>query len=108
MPAPADRTPVGILARRGGLHPGTLLAHGIQVTPADIAPIAEAGAAVALCPRSNANLGVGRAPVELYRRAGVLSPWERTVGPVVIPFLSGMNSPSPAPGLPALAALSNG
>ncbi len=71
VPPPGGRTPLEILADRGGLHPDNLLAHGIQVTEADIARIAEAGAAVALCPRSNARLNVGRAPVEQYRRAGV-------------------------------------
>ncbi|MFA7536990.1 MAG: amidohydrolase family protein [Desulfuromonadales bacterium] len=70
-PPPSGLTPVEFLAENGGLHAGVLLAHGVQVSAADIERIAKAGAAVALCPRSNARLGVGRAPVELYRQAGV-------------------------------------
>jgi aminodeoxyfutalosine deaminase len=36
-----------------------------------VALIAASGAAVVLCPRSNARLGVGHAPAGLYHRAGV-------------------------------------
>jgi cytosine/adenosine deaminase-related metal-dependent hydrolase len=72
VPPATGRRPLEILAGRGGLQTGTLLAHGVHVTEEDVARIAAAGAAVALCSRSNARLGAGRAPVELYRRAGVL------------------------------------
>jgi len=71
LPAPARRTPVAYLAERGGLLPGVLLAHGVQVADADAARLARAGAVVVLCPRSNARLGVGRAPVESYLAHGV-------------------------------------
>jgi cytosine/adenosine deaminase-related metal-dependent hydrolase len=45
--------------------------HGVQVTEEDIGRIAASGASVVLCPRSNARLGVGRAPVDKYLAAGV-------------------------------------
>ncbi len=71
VPPPSGLSPLAFLDQCGGLRSKTLLAHGVQVTADDIARIAQAGAAVALCPRSNAQLGVGRAPVDLYRKAGV-------------------------------------
>lgn len=71
IPPPARRSPVAYLADRGGLVAGNLLIHGVQVTPADVGRIAGSGATVVLCPRSNARLGVGRAPVELYLEQGV-------------------------------------
>jgi cytosine/adenosine deaminase-related metal-dependent hydrolase len=69
-PAPGG-TPASYLEACGGLVPSNLLAHGVQVTADDAGRLARAGATVALCPRSNARLGVGRAPVDLYRAAGV-------------------------------------
>lgn len=71
LPPPARRTPVAYLAERGGLAAGNLLVHGVQVTATDVGRLARAGASVVLCPRSNARLGVGRAPVELYLEQGV-------------------------------------
>jgi cytosine/adenosine deaminase-related metal-dependent hydrolase len=71
LPPPARRTPVAYLADRGGLVAGNLLIHGVQVTERDVGRLAQAGASIVLCPRSNARLGVGRAPVELYLEQGV-------------------------------------
>ena len=71
VPPPARRTPVAYLEERGGLVAGNLLVHGVQVASADLGRLARSGATVVLCPRSNARLGVGRAPVELYREQGV-------------------------------------
>lgn len=64
-------SPVAWLAARGALRAQTLLIHGVQVDAADAAVIAASGATVVLCPRSNARLGVGTAPVGLYKKAGV-------------------------------------
>jgi cytosine/adenosine deaminase-related metal-dependent hydrolase len=64
-------SPVAWLAAHGALGPQTLLIHGVQVDAADVACIAGSGASVVLCPRSNARLGVGTAPVGLYKKAGV-------------------------------------
>jgi aminodeoxyfutalosine deaminase len=71
LPSPARLSPTAYLARCHGLDASNLLVHGVQVAAADAALIAESGATVVLCPRSNAHLQVGRAPVELYRTAGV-------------------------------------
>jgi cytosine/adenosine deaminase-related metal-dependent hydrolase len=64
-------SPVGWLAAHGALSPQTLLIHGVQVDAVDAAVIAASGATVVLCPRSNARLGVGTAPIGLYKKAGV-------------------------------------
>lgn len=69
--APPRLSPVAWLAAHGGLSPQTLLIHGVQVDAGDAACIAASGATVVLCPRSNACLGVGTAPVALYKEAGV-------------------------------------
>lgn len=71
VPPPAGRSPAGYLADCRGLAADNLLVHGVQASREDIERIAASGAAVVLCPRSNARLGVGRAPVDLYRRTGV-------------------------------------
>lgn len=71
VPPAARRTPTAYLADRGGLVPWNLLVHGVQVGSEDAERIARSGASVVLCPRSNARLGVGRAPLALYRAAGV-------------------------------------
>ena len=64
-------SPVAWLASHGALSPQTLLIHGVQVDADDVVRIAASGASVVLCPRSNARLGVGTAPVGLYKKAGV-------------------------------------
>jgi cytosine/adenosine deaminase-related metal-dependent hydrolase len=71
VPPPAGLSPAAYLAERGGLVPWSLLVHGVQATDDDVRRIAEAGSTVILCPRSNARLGVGKAPVEKYLQAGV-------------------------------------
>ena len=54
------------------LRPGTICAHCVQADVEDCRLLAARGAAVALCPRSNQTLGVGRAPVEDLLAAGVI------------------------------------
>lgn len=71
LPPPSGLSPVAWLDACGALTPRTLLIHGVQVDEADAALIAQRSSAVVLCPRSNARLQVGTAPVELYRRHGV-------------------------------------
>ena len=71
VPPAAGLSPVAYLGRNGILQPGSLLVHGVHVSPADAERIAAAGASVVLCPRSNARLEVGRAPVETYLAAGI-------------------------------------
>ena len=68
---PPGCSPVAALCRQGRLRQGDLVVHGVQVDAADIARLKQAGCSVALCPRSNATLNVGKAPVAAYLKAGV-------------------------------------
>lgn len=67
----AGCTPVQALCRASRLRPGDLAVHGVQVAAGDIEQLRRQGCPVVLCPRSNAALEVGRAPVADYRRAGI-------------------------------------
>jgi 5-methylthioadenosine/S-adenosylhomocysteine deaminase len=53
------------------LGPELLCAHCVELTPPDVALLAERDVPVAHCPRSNALLGCGIAPVAELRAAGV-------------------------------------
>ena len=64
-------SPVAYLDMLGMLAPRTLVIHGVQVTSRDAAVLAERGASVALCPRSNRRHGHGEPPVGVLREAGV-------------------------------------
>ena len=57
------RTPIEVLRDTGLLGPRTVLAHGVHLTDADIALIAEANASVAHCPASNLKLASGFARI---------------------------------------------
>ena len=65
------RTPIEVLRDTGLLGPGTVLAHGVHLTPADIAVVAAAGATVSHCPASNQKLASGFAPIPELLAAGV-------------------------------------
>ena len=65
------RHPIAELAERGLLGPETVVAHAVHVDDDDIAALATTGAAVAHCPRSNAILGCGVAPLGRLRAGGV-------------------------------------
>src|SRR5581483_9972212 len=54
------------------LGPDLLCAHCVEVEPQEVALLAERGVPVAHCPRSNALLGCGTAPLSLMRDAGVV------------------------------------
>jgi cytosine/adenosine deaminase-related metal-dependent hydrolase len=64
------RTPVAELAALGALGADSHVAHGVQCDATDRALLRDHGTVVALCPRSNATLGVGEAPVAAYRAEG--------------------------------------
>ncbi len=59
------------LARHGVLSTRPLLAHCIRVDDRDIEMIKEADARVAHCPKSNAKLGHGRAPLSSFVKNGI-------------------------------------
>jgi len=71
IPKARHLRPIEYLAERGGLGPNQLLVHGVQLDDKEIAMIAAAGAQLVLCPRSNAQLQVGIAPVAKLKKAGV-------------------------------------
>lgn len=68
---PPGTTPVRHLATHGLLRPGVLAAHCVKVDADEIALLAEHDVAVAHCPRSNAVLGCGVAPLGELLAAGV-------------------------------------
>ena len=68
---PYERSAIEALADAGVLGPGVLAAHCVQVRPDEIALLAEYDVAVAHCPRSNALLGCGVAPLGELLAAGL-------------------------------------
>jgi cytosine/adenosine deaminase-related metal-dependent hydrolase len=60
-----------LLARHGLLRPGVVAVHCVKVDREEIELLARHGVAVAHCPRSNALLGCGIAPVNELRAAGI-------------------------------------
>jgi len=65
-------TPTAFLDSLGFWRPGTLAAHGVHLTPADIQILANRHVAVSHNPESNMKLASGIAPVEALRKAGVV------------------------------------
>jgi 5-methylthioadenosine/S-adenosylhomocysteine deaminase len=68
---PLGTTGIRHLAREGLLRPGLVAAHCVKVDGEEIALLADHGVAVAHCPRSNALLGCGIAPVADLLAGGV-------------------------------------
>jgi cytosine/adenosine deaminase-related metal-dependent hydrolase len=66
---PTGKRAVATLA--GVLGPGLLCAHCVAVDDGEVAELARADVPVAHCPRSNAFLGCGTAPLTALRAAGV-------------------------------------
>lgn len=71
LPPPPGTSGIRLLADRGLLRRGTVAAHCVTVDDGEIALLAEHGVAVAHCPRSNALLGCGIAPVRELLDAGI-------------------------------------
>jgi 5-methylthioadenosine/S-adenosylhomocysteine deaminase len=68
---PPGTTGTRMLAREGLLGPHVLAAHCVVVEEDEIALLAEHDVAVAHCPRSNAYVGCGIAPLRELRAAGL-------------------------------------
>lgn len=62
---PPGCTPVEHLARNGVVGPYTLLVHGVQATMGDTETVLQSGASWVHCPKSNAKLANGVAPLGL-------------------------------------------
>jgi len=71
LPPPIGTSGIRLLAERGLLDSSIVAAHCVTVDEAEIALLAEADVAVAHCPRSNALLGCGVAPLAALRDAGL-------------------------------------
>jgi 5-methylthioadenosine/S-adenosylhomocysteine deaminase len=65
------RTPIEVLRDTGLLGPGTVLAHAVHLSDADLGTVAASGAVVAHCPASNQKLASGFARVRDLLAAGV-------------------------------------
>lgn len=63
-------TPVAALDRLGVLSPRTTLVHGTHLSADDVARIGAAGATVAFCPTTEADLGDGIGPARALADAG--------------------------------------
>jgi len=63
-------TPFERVEAAGLLGPRLLAVHSIRLSAAEIQQIGESGATVVTCPRSNAYLGVGKAPIPALLDAG--------------------------------------
>ncbi|MPY86632.1 MAG: amidohydrolase family protein [Luteitalea sp.] len=68
--APGCR-PVELLDQLGWLAPTTLVAHGVQLDDEELHMLANAGATLVTCPRSNQWVGVGPPPVDRFHASGV-------------------------------------
>ncbi|MEO8088813.1 MAG: amidohydrolase family protein [Gemmatimonadales bacterium] len=71
LPRPSGHSPVAWLAEHGILSERALCIHAVQVTSSDIGRLADSGAAVAHCPRSNKAHRHGTAPVGAMLEAGI-------------------------------------
>ena len=71
IPPPSGLRPVAYLEKLGGLFPENLLVHGVHLDDKDIKLLAHNKMSLALCPRSNERLNVGKAPARRLQQAGV-------------------------------------
>ena len=71
LPPPSGETGIRRLAAAGLLDETVVAAHCVKVDADEIALLAQHGVAVAHCPRSNALLGCGIAPLHALRDAGL-------------------------------------
>jgi cytosine/adenosine deaminase-related metal-dependent hydrolase len=69
--SPSAASPFEYLNNLGLLGPGFLAVHAVHATDRDIILIGKSGTAVAYCPRSNYETGVGRTPLYKFLNAGI-------------------------------------
>jgi cytosine/adenosine deaminase-related metal-dependent hydrolase len=63
--------PVSYIAAHGLVNDRLLAVHGVQLTDSELRMLAEAGATVVTCPRSNRWTGAGLPPVDRFYASGV-------------------------------------
>jgi len=63
--------PLDWAGQQSCLLPGSLVVHGVHVNQSEAEKVARQQCSVVLCPRSNSAFGADRAPVAMYRSAGV-------------------------------------
>ena len=68
---PPAQTPVEYLDALGVLDARTLVVHGVQLADPDLRRLADLGATVVTCPRSNQWVGVGVPPLDRFYSSGV-------------------------------------
>ncbi len=68
---PPRCTSTELLHRYGLLTPTTVAVHCVHLSESDAGIVKSSGAHIALCPRSNDLLDVGRAPVALFKKSGI-------------------------------------
>ncbi len=68
---PPGHSPVEYLDRLGVLSPRTLAVHCIHLSHQDLSKLQARGSTVVTCPRSNARLNVGKAPVPKLLASGI-------------------------------------
>jgi cytosine/adenosine deaminase-related metal-dependent hydrolase len=71
MWSPTGTSPVKYLEQWDAFDADVVAVHCVQVSPSDIEVLRKYDVAVAHCPKSNAKLGCGVAPVEGFLRAGL-------------------------------------
>jgi formimidoylglutamate deiminase len=64
-------SPIELLARTDCLTPSTTVVHATHASPGELDLIADAGAAVCLCPTTEANLGDGFPPLDGLLKRGI-------------------------------------
>jgi cytosine/adenosine deaminase-related metal-dependent hydrolase len=62
---------VAYLDRHGIIDQKTLVVHGVQFTDRALSRLAEIGATLVTCPRSNQWVGAGDPPIDRFYRSGV-------------------------------------
>lgn len=60
-----------LLDKSGLLTPATLAVHCVHITLSDAETLKRRGVSVALCPRSNDRLDVGKAPLHIFKKLGI-------------------------------------